>query len=495
MSVQSFVDQMAPYALTAQNETGINANVILAQWANETANGTSPAFVNDFNPAGIGITSASVSGQDYGSIAGGVQAYINFVNDNSRYQAVKAAGVNNPQAQAVALGNSGWAAGGYNNGGGPGSDLIAGMSSFTTPAGITPANLDNPPVGLENALGPTNAANPQVQTYFESLANSAVTTPGNAPSTTPTIANEAEVGATTASAEAQVATVLQQAGLGSLAPWANQQIAQLAGQGMDPSDIATQIGVDLYSTPQFNAAFPGMAIRQAKGLPAMSVADYLAYVDQANQYAQAAGLPTGFMNATTIGNLIGNDVSATELNQRLTAGYQAAMNAPQETRNLLSQYYGVNTGDLAAYYLDPTKAESLLQNQLVGAEVGTQAAQSGFGALTASNATALSQELAAQGKVGQTSGKWDVDVGSTFSTLAPLAKLENAMPGMGAAAPALTQQQLLNYGFLSKGQQNVQTAVETRKAFAGGGGGEDVTGAGVVGTGSASDAGIKQQTE
>ena len=172
------------------------------------------------------------------------------------------------------------------------------------------------------------------------------------------------------------------------------------------------------------------------------------------------------------------------------------MNGPQETRTLLAQYYGVNTGQLASYYLNPENAVGTLKSQLVAAEVGTQAQQSGFGQLSASAATQLSSELSAQGKVNPSgSGQWDVDVGSTFATLAPLAPLENAMPGMGAGAPPVSQNQLLSYGFLSKGQQQVNAAVETRKAFASGGGGEDVAATGVVGTGNASDAGNKQQNE
>ena len=60
------------------------------------------------------------------------------------------------------------------------------------------------------------------------------------------------------------------------------------------------------------------------------------------------------------------------------------------------------------------------------------------------------------------------------------------MPGMGAGAQPVTQNQLLAYGFLSKGQQQVQSALETRKAFATGGGGEDISATGVVGAGGAS---------
>ena len=127
---------------------------------------------------------------------------------------------------------------------------------------------------------------------------------------------------------------------------------------------------------------------------------------------------------------------------------------------------------------------------------GPRRPRAGFGALTAANATALASELAAQGKVNPSgSGTWDVSVSPTFAQLAPLAGLESAMPGMGAASPALSQQQLLDYGFLSKGQEQVTRAIETRKAFASGGGGEEVTSAGVTGVGNASSQGTKFQQQ
>lgn len=348
------------------------------------------------------------------------------------------------------------------------------------------SSLAGDPSGYAS-LAAARAANPGVDAYFNALTGNT-----NAPASTGLGAAQA-AGApgdtsTQGDAESQIVAGLTPYGLQGLAGWVWNELT--SGKNQD------QVGIDVQQTPEWLARFPGMAERQAKGLPAITPTQYLAYEDAVYNAAQAAGLPQNFVDRTTIGNLIGNDVSSTEAQQRITSGYQAAMNAPVETRNLLHQYFGVDTGQLAAYYLDPTKAEGLLKNQLVAAEVGTQAAQSGFGTLTSANATGLASELAAQGKVNPSgSGTWDVDIGTQLGTLAPLAKLQQAMPGMGAAAPAVTQKELLDYGFLSKGQQNVQAAVETRKAFAGGGGGEDVTGAGVVGVGNASAQGNKQQSQ
>ena len=131
----AFANEMKPWAQMASQQTGLDPSVILAQWGNETGWGTSYQWTRNFNPAGIGITSDAVTGEGYGSIAGGVKAYIDFFNGNSRYQAVKDA--NGAEAQAIALGNSGWAAGKYDNGSGPGSDLMATIPNLTSATGQT----------------------------------------------------------------------------------------------------------------------------------------------------------------------------------------------------------------------------------------------------------------------------------------------------------------------------------------------------------------------
>jgi hypothetical protein len=308
------------------------------------------------------------------------------------------------------------------------------------------------------------------------MTNTATTPPAT---TAPTAAVQGDT-TPTGNAISSITGILDSYGLGSLATWAWNELT--AGKNSD------QILLDLQKQPAYENSVFGQAnaARTKNGLAPMTPAQILAYQDTAYQQAEAAGLPKSFMSQATVVGLLGNDVSATELNERITSGYEAAMNAPAETKALLHQYFGVNTGDLAAYYLNPDQALGTLKNQLVAAEVGTQAQQSGFGALSASAATQLTKELAAQGKVNPSgSGTWDVDVGSTFATLAPLAALESAMPGMGRGATPITQNQLLSYGFLDKGQAEVQKAVETRKAFATGGGGADISARGIVGAGGA----------
>lgn len=271
-------------------------------------------------------------------------------------------------------------------------------------------------------------------------------------------------------------TYLRQLGLTNLPRgWVWHEIT---GAGLtDPTAIAAKVELDLQTTTAFKERFPGLELRQKAGLPAITVAQYLSYEDQANQLARAAGLPQGFMNRETIGKLIGADVSASELSQRVNDGYAAAMKAPPETRELLNKYYGIDLGHLAAYFLDPTHALPMLQQRFLAAQIGTQGVESGFGDIGQATATHLAQLGISQGQAA-----------AGFATLAPLTALETSLPGAPGSqgSPAnVTGGQLVAAQFEGSGaaQLAVQHAQETREAPAKGGGGFALSQQGLVGAG------------
>jgi len=266
---------------------------------------------------------------------------------------------------------------------------------------------------------------------------------------------------------AAVDQILQSYGLKGMDSWLRSEVTSGASQD--------QILLDLQQTPQFQQAFPGLAQRQANGYPAISVADYLSYTDNAFQLARAAGLPTGFMTTAEIGALIGNDVSASELSDRINKAYAVVSQAPQETKDLLGKWYGVNPGDLAAYYLDPTKALPTLENQITAAQIGTEGVNSGFGAISQEQAEKLQQ-----------AGVTQSTARSTFSTLAKLGTLTNPAPGTGGEQTAISTQDLINYGFFGANQNELAHVEETRKAPFAGGGGYAANAKGGVGAGFAS---------
>jgi hypothetical protein len=291
---------------------------------------------------------------------------------------------------------------------------------------------------------------PAVAQYLESLYDVGHPNAPNAPSAVK-------------SAYSTVTALLDQYGLGDLGAWAWDELVK--GSNSD------QVMLDLKQQPTYKTSVLGKvdAALAFTGQPAQSAAQIMSYKATVQQYAAAAGIQGGFMSDDEIAKLYAGGVSASEVSSRLTTAYDAANNADPQTKALLHSYFGVDTGNLAAYYLDPSKALPLLQQQITAAQIGTDAHNSNFGDITAAQASLLAQQgvTASQGQAG-------------FAKIAPLTSLENAGPGQN---PTVSGQQLIDYGFNGANQQLVTNAEDTRKApFSGGGG--PVTGtSGVSGAG------------
>jgi hypothetical protein len=150
-----------------------------------------------------------------------------------------------------------------------------------------------------------------------------------------------------------------QYGLGSLAP----TIVGYIQQGYS-SDAITVL---LQQTPEYKQRFAANDVRIKNGLPALSPAEYIATERAYRQVMSAAGLPTGFYDShSDFTSFIANDISATELKQRVDVATEAVNQAPKESLDYMKQWY--NTGDLVAYALDPTKAETLVEQRIKAAE-------------------------------------------------------------------------------------------------------------------------------
>lgn len=111
----SFITDVLPDAQYASAQTGVPVPVILAQWIDETGNGTSQAWLQGHNYAGV---SPGGHVAYYPDRASGLAAYVRTMNA-APYAAVRAAG-SIPGAIA-ALGASPWAGSHYGNP--PGADL------------------------------------------------------------------------------------------------------------------------------------------------------------------------------------------------------------------------------------------------------------------------------------------------------------------------------------------------------------------------------------
>lgn len=217
------------------------------------------------------------------------------------------------------------------------------------------------------------------------------------------------------SAKAQLKLLLDQWDLGSLADWAWGQLTAGASQ--------EQILLSMKDQEAYKVRFGNTnAARQKAGLGTLSEAEILAYEKQAASMMRAAGLPPGFYDSPSdFADLMKNDVSVSELTQRVQWAKTLASNDPTvlpEDAQAFHDLYGVGKGDLAAYLLDPKRALPLISGQVEAAQTAARARDAGFGSLTAAQAERVagltgSVQQAAQG----------------FTQLAHMRELMGALPG------------------------------------------------------------------
>ena len=164
--------------------------------------------------------------------------------------------------------------------------------------------------------------------------------------------------------------IMTQYGLGSLM----DKITSYVTQGYtDPDAIVALIR----TTPEYAARFPAMKelARQNRGI---SEAEYISYETEAQGYERMYGLPSGMLtNSETISNLLTKAVSGRELEERVTMAAAGAFQTSPEVKKQFKDFYGIDSGGLTAYFLDPDKATPLLTKQYASAQIGAEAAMQG----------------------------------------------------------------------------------------------------------------------
>jgi hypothetical protein len=177
-----------------------------------------------------------------------------------------------------------------------------------------------------------------------------------------------------------------------LAQWGLQDLAPLVTQLGQSGASNDQISLQLQQSPEYQQRFAGNQQRIAKGLAPLSPAAYIALESQYGQILSQ--LPAGFYDSReALANFIGNDVSASELSQRVQDANQAWVNAPQERRDAWNAYYGgAGPGGAVAAILDPKAAEPLLQQQVAAAGIGGAALSQGLQLTSQATATRAAQQ-------------------------------------------------------------------------------------------------------
>lgn len=269
-------------------------------------------------------------------------------------------------------------------------------------------------------------------------------------------------------------------GLAELAPFAYK--AAMGGQN------AEQIAADIRRSPQYNAAFPGMAERVKEGLPPLSEDAYITYEDSMLGIANKYSLPRGFITKTEIGKLVAQNVSPVEFSQRMDALSGVAIRADPLVRSEFNKFFGVKNGlgALTAYFADPNRATDLLTQQASAAQLAAQSGESGLGALDKTHAMRLTQleytEHLAPGTVRaaiDTASNWNYLRAGAPGSVAPKVSTGELI---GAEVPGYN-------GSVAANRSAVKAGEGARESFLESGGGYEATPRGAVGVGGASTEG------
>jgi hypothetical protein len=146
-----------------------------------------------------------------------------------------------------------------------------------------------------------------------------------------------------------------------------------------------EFSIALQNTEAYQKRFAANTDRVAKGLSALSPAEYIGLEDQYQNVMRNYGLPASYYTKGTLGvqegfnKLLANDVSAIELEDRVVTAQKRVLDAAPEVTTALKQFYpDITNGDILAYTLDPTKGLTEIKRKITAAEIGGAALSAGL---------------------------------------------------------------------------------------------------------------------
>lgn len=160
----------------------------------------------------------------------------------------------------------------------------------------------------------------------------------------------------------------------------------------------------LRSSQAYRTRFSANDSRIAKGLSALSPAQYLAKEDAYQNLMRNYGLPASYYTVGQYGKqegfdkLLANDVSAVELEDRISTAQKRVLNANPEVLNAIKSFYGdsVTNGDILGYVLDPTKGLADIKKKVTAAEIQGAANVFGLNKITAESTPEQIKQLEAR---------------------------------------------------------------------------------------------------
>ena len=248
-------------------------------------------------------------------------------------------------------------------------------------------------------------------------------------------------------------------------------IKKLAVEGATEATIA----ITLQDTPEYKTRFKANDDRIKKGLKVLTPAEYLNVEDSYRQVLRAYGLKQ-FDTDAYVSQFIANDMSPTELSNRVQTAVQRVQNADPGVSQTLRDYYGIGQADLVGYVLDPAANMEKINRQVSAAEIGNAARVQGLNA-----GVAVSEQLAAQG-ISQAEAQKGY---STIADILPTAEKLSAIYGstMDTYNQSTAEQETFN-GLASAQRKRQRLTAREVAQF----GGSTGAGRGSLGTGNTAGA-------
>jgi hypothetical protein len=159
-------------------------------------------------------------------------------------------------------------------------------------------------------------------------------------------------------------------------------LTKLFQDGIEDGD---SLRLALSQTTAYEDRFKANEARKLAGLRALSPAEYIRLEDQYQEVMRNYGLPTSYYTKDATGKQVGfekfiaGDVSAVELEDRISTAQKRVINANPEVSTALKQFYpDITNGDILAYTLDPAKGLEDIKRKVTAAEIGGAALQAGL---------------------------------------------------------------------------------------------------------------------
>ena len=132
----------------------------------------------------------------------------------------------------------------------------------------------------------------------------------------------------------------------------------------------------LRQTDEFKERFKGMDQRLENGLNAISIDEYITLERNYANVLAEFGLPKSFYDSPDdFANFIGNDVSAEEFAARTALAAQAVSNIDPNLQDELRRLYPeIGDGDMIAYFLDPERGVTLMEQKVQMTAAGLSSA-------------------------------------------------------------------------------------------------------------------------